>query len=172
MKQARNLAIRLAIGLAAAALVGCAPAAHRGLARVGDRGQVTLLRPEGGTLRLSYDPAAAPLHQLAGCVLEVDGVRIGRRVRVQDWSVLDAGEGSAPFVGVLRREGMKWLLDDRNSGSTFALVPESMGRLTEQRGQLVLVVGFVVGPHAVSVVRWAPLTGPSAPALPGGARPQ
>jgi hypothetical protein len=67
---------------------------------------------------------------------------------------------------------MKWLLDDRNSGSTFALVPDSMGRLTEQRGQLVLVVGFVVGPHAVSVVRWAPLTGPSAPALPGGARPQ
>lgn len=171
MKQAPNLTIRLATAALACGLAGCMPAAHRGLARVGPQGAVTLLQPEGGTLRLVYDPATAPLHQLAGCVLEVEGPRLGRRVRVADWSVLDAGEGSAPFVGVLRRDGLRWMVDDRNSGSTVTLVPESMGRLTEQAGQIVLVVGFVVGPHAVSVVRWAPLTGPGAPPLPARGRP-
>ena len=77
---------------------------------------------------------------------------------VQGWRITDGGDGSAPFVGTLRRFGSQWLIDDLNSGVTVALVEDSLGGLQNHEGALVMVSGYVVGAHRINVVRWQLLT--------------
>ena len=77
---------------------------------------------------------------------------MGRRICVQDWSVVAASDGSAPFVGTLRWDGSRLLIDDRNSGATYVL--EGQDELRVYAGQSMLVIGFVTGPQVVKVMGW------------------
>lgn len=137
--------------------LGCAlKAPHTGLLQA-DEGQLTLVENDGREFRVVAQEHAAPLHHLEGCTVRIEATRVGRRLVVQDWTVLDAGDGSAPFVGVLYRDGLQWKVRDRNSGVTVVLDPTTMGRLTQHEGDPVMIVGYVLGAHRVNVVAWKAL---------------
>lgn len=116
------------------------------------------MEADGGALRLRLDPASAPLARLEDCTVEVQGPRVARQVLVRDWTVITAADGSAPFVGVLRVEGLQVMLDDRGSGAVLVLEESSGSALRAFDGQLVMVIGLVVAPHVVRVMGYEVLT--------------
>lgn len=93
------------------------------------------------------------IRQLDECTVSIDGRRVGKRVVVEDWSVLAAADGSAPYLGLAREHGNNVVLDDRNSGSTLIL-QSSTEDLKGLAGHQVLVVGYVAAPHVVMVMGW------------------
>lgn len=135
-------------------VLGCALSAHRsGMVQLeGER--VTLVEPTGRSFRVAPSGQGALMRALEGYIVSVEGPRLGRRVWVRDWAVLDAGDGVPPFMGRLRRFGGNWLLDDRTSGQTIVLEPESVGDLASADGKVVVVRGLVVGAQTVRVLGW------------------
>ncbi len=123
-----------------------------GLVQVHDD-RVELCDSAGGVWSLTGDPV---LPLLDGCMVAVEGARVARRLVVSDWRVTDAGDGSEPYVGHLRRYGSHWMIRDRNSGAELRLhaPPEA---LAAHADELVLLVGYVVGSHELSVVWWRAL---------------
>jgi len=113
-----------------------------------------LMGQHGKVWRLSTGEHGPVLDHAAGVSVQIGGPRLGRRLWVRDWVITDGGDGSAPFVGSLRRFGSQWLIDDLNSGSTVVLVEASLGDLQLHEGSLVMVSGYVVGAHRINVVRW------------------
>lgn len=153
-------ACHASIALLFAGLGACVPSAHHGVVQVqGDT--ITLIRTEGPAVRLVAGAPGIPLDKLDGYGVTVDGERLGRRLRVTTWEVTDGGDGSAPFVGILTRAGLQWELHDPKSGSVFRLVDRSVGDLAAHSGELVVVSGFVAGPHEINVVRWRALGAPT-----------
>ena len=142
-------------------LSGCAIRTHRsGLIDTSSDPRLVLVEQTGRTTRLVTDDFAGELHYLSGCTVQVEGPRLGRRLYVRRWKVTDAGDGSEPYVGVLRRVGARWAIDDWNSGSLIFLQPASVGTLSQHSGQPILIVGYVVGAQEVAIVSWRVLTGP------------
>ena len=140
-----------------ALLLGCHMSApHTGLLQSAG-GRLEMVGEHGTTYRVVAREGAEPLAHLEGCTVEVTGPRLGRRVWADDWRVLDAGDGSMPYVGILRRDGMQWTLRDRNSGSTILLDTASLGGLEAHDGDPVLLIGYILGAHRVNVVRWKAL---------------
>ena len=113
---------------------------------------------DGRVWKLSAGEHAEVLENAPGVSVQVSGARLGRRLWVDGWTITDGGDGSAPFVGRLRRFGSQWLIDDLNSGSTVVLLEKSLGDLREHEGSMVMVSGFVVGAHRINVVRWTILS--------------
>ena len=75
--------------------------------------------------------------------------------------VLDAGDGSGNFVGLLRAYGARIVLDDRNSGSTVILDDLSAAPLRPYVGLNVLVIGHLTASGYVVPVAFrvlAPIT--------------
>ncbi len=137
--------------------LGCALSAHRtGLVKA-DGEQVLLVEPTGRSFRVPEAGEGSVIGALEQCVVDVRGPRLGRIQWVRQWSVLDAGDGSPPYVGVLRRYGGHWMLDDRNSGQPVILDPKTVGALSAEEGRLVLIRGMVVGAQTVAVVAWRAL---------------
>lgn len=137
--------------------LGCALSAHRvGLIHA-DGDAVELQQPDGRRFTIPPSGDGALFGALDACVVEVRGPRLGHRQWVRDWQVQDAGDGSPPYVGRLRRYGGNWIIDDRRSGQPVVLDPKTVGSLASQDGRLVLVRGLVVGAQTVAVVAWRPL---------------
>jgi hypothetical protein len=124
-----------------------------------DAAHISLMEQSGRTSKLVADGYGAELYYLDGCGVEVGGPRLGKRMYVRQWKVTDAGDGSAPFVGPLRRIGARWAVEDWTSGSVILLTGGKLTGLAAHAGQTVLIVGFVVGPQEVKVVSWRALSG-------------
>jgi len=131
-------------------VLGCAiHSQYSGLVNV-DQQQIYLIPPTGKVLTLHSDDDA--LEMLHGCGLKVEANRLLRHLWVQQWQVTDAGDGSQPFVGPLRRVGVQWVVEDWNTGSRIILEPESVGDLTQHIGSTVMIAGVIVGAHQVRVI--------------------
>jgi hypothetical protein len=149
-------------GLARVALVAALVATYGGCIATGMRsgviasgsGAVTMQTAEGRTLHLVLDSDARPLRDLGDCRVEVTGLHLGHCVFVKDWRVVDAGDGTVPFVGPLERQGSNLVLRDRNSGMPVVFDAQSEALLARFTGRVVLVSGFVVGPQVVHVMRY------------------
>ena len=120
--------------------------------------RLMLYRSDGPALRVETGEGSRELAFLQECTVQVEGRRLGRSLHVADWTVLAAADGSAPYVGVLRLDGRRLLLDDRGSGATYVL--ESDQDLSHVVGRSVLVIGFVTGPQVVQVMGWRLLEEP------------
>ena len=122
----------------------------------------TVVRDQAGTVtRLGTKGEAAPVAYLNGCIVEVDGPMVFSTLQVHDWRVLDAGDGSGNFVGLLRTYGARIVLDDRNSGSTVILDDLSAAPLRPYVGLNVLVIGHLTATGYVVPVAFrvlAPVT--------------
>ena len=143
--------------LAPLLLAACSLSASRsGLLDVSEN-HLALMERDGRTARLVTDEYGAELWHLGGCVIEVSGPRFGKRLYVRQWTVLDAGDGSQPFVGNLRRFGARWMLDDWSTGTTVILADGQLDGLGIHAGKPILVVGFVDGPQEINVISWRAL---------------
>jgi len=143
---------RLLIGLLLC--VGCPGQVQVKGVLADQEGTVVLLDSGGESWRLVLSDDSKALSALAGCGVEVEGVRSGKRLVVADWHVYAAPDGSAPFVGLLRQYGSNLVVDDRNSGTQIVLEYDSAQDLAPHAGSTVMVMGYIVGPHVVRVVAW------------------
>jgi hypothetical protein len=136
-------------------LLGCAfHTVRTGLVLPVDAGTVRLVTGDGATVTLQLDAESAPLRYLHDVVVSVDGVRVGRRLLVRDWHVIDAGDGSNGYVGRLRVQGLRVFIEDRNTGSVVILDDRNSGPLRAYDGKVVLVIGHVSGTNTVTPVVW------------------
>lgn len=130
--------------------LGCS--AHRtGLVEVS--AEAVLLRsPDGAVRTLSPRGEGAVMARLDGCIVDVQGVALARRQWVRSFTVVDAGDGTPPYYGVLRRYGGNWLIEDQNTGQTLMLSPDPGVNLAPLDGRRVLVQGVVVGAQTLRVM--------------------
>ena len=143
-------------------LAGCSLNSTRaGLVDASDQ-HIALVESSGRTCHLVTSEGSEELRYLSGCVVEVTGRRAGKRLHVTDWQVTDAGDGSEPYVGRLLSEDGRLMLDARSTLAPVALIGEGLAGLSDHIGKPVLVVGFVVGSHAVQVFSWRVLEGDGA----------
>ena len=145
-----SLSLRFLSLLVALSTVACV-APVRGVVQPGTRG-TAVVDIEGHRYGLVLGDAGQPLRYLDGCVVDVEGPLLGRRLIVKDWSVITAADGSAPYVGRLRRQGSNLIMEDRNSGSIVVLQADPELGLERWIDLPVMVVGYIVGPHQIRVV--------------------
>ena len=131
-------------------LFGCALKSHHGLLTLEDDTPL-LVDIKGHGYRLHLGEDSPFFTHLEGVVVRVEGVQLLRHVFVQDWTVVDAGDGSAPFIGVLYRQGLQWMMQDIQSGAQLVLD----GDYPEWKvNDVVLIVGYVAGSHRIRVVSY------------------
>ncbi len=119
------------------------PAAPRG---------VVLDTPQGERYRLGLPRDAHPMRWLDGHLVEVEGTRIFKHLRVEGWSVLEGRHGLPVWVGPIEVRGSQVGMQDRNSGSFVFLDERAVPVLSPHAGRVVLVEGYVEGAHRIRVV--------------------
>jgi len=129
--------------------IGCSiSATHKGL--ITNAKMVTIVDVNERTRKIFSDEAKI-LHQLDGCIVEIDGPRFGPFMIEQKWRILDAGDGSFPFLGKIEQRGIQYFIHDHNTQSMFKLQGEQdFSSFTDKK---VLIVGFVIGSHDIRVLR-------------------
>ncbi len=120
----------------------------------GDPRSVQLETLEGRSFALRSAEEIELLRSLDGCSVEVSGPRAARSLVVQSWTVLDAGDGSVPYVGALRQHGSNLVIDDRTSGMPLVLDDPSAARLGPYAGSVVMISGYVIGAQLLHVVNF------------------
>jgi len=144
--------------LALSLISGCV-ATHRGLVALesgvgGEPAGPRLETLDGRSFALRSTEQMELLRSLGGCTVEVEGPVMARSILVQQWSVLDAGDGSVPYVGLLRQHGSNMVIDDRGSGMPLVLNDTSAARLGRYVGKVVMISGYVVGAQLLHVVNF------------------
>ena len=130
-------------------VIACA-ASFRGVVDSGP--PVKLMAPTGPQVRLVLAPEHEALGRLDGFSVDATGPRVLGRLWVRDWIVVAAEDGSAPFVGPLRLTGQKLMVEDSGSGQLVELA--GADELAAHADERVLVVGYVIAPQVVQVMRW------------------
>lgn len=124
----------------------------------GEKGPV-ITTSVGDSYRLSLDADSDPLRFLDGHFTEVDGLRTGKRVRVEEWRIIEGVHGMPVFVGKLSRQPPLLGMDDHTTGSYIRLDEKASKTLEEHVGDVVLVEGYIEGANLVKVVYFKVLTG-------------
>lgn len=136
-------------------LMACATVSTQGVLEQTPKALV--LHADERDYRLETSEEAQLLQAMDDCTVQVDGVRRGRTLKVQDFEVIAAQDGSAPFVGTLRRDGSRTELILRGSGMRLIMVGPGAELLEPHIGQAVMVLGFASGPHELTVMSFVPL---------------
>lgn len=124
-----------------------------GLVHGGERGP-TLEGPTGERYKLALDEESGGLAYLDGLVVTVDGRRVGRRLKVEEWHILGGLHGMPVWFGRLERRGAKLGLQDRNNGGFYLVARSAEASLAPQLGKQVMLEGYVVGTHLIEVTDW------------------
>ncbi len=111
-----------------------------------------LMAPNGPHVRLILAPEHEALGRLDGFSVDATGPRVVGRIWVQSWSVVAAEDGSARLVGPVLVTGRKLMVEDSGSGQLVELTGAE--ELADHADQRVLVVGYVIAPQVVQVMRW------------------
>jgi len=112
----------------------------------------TLTTSTGMRYRLALGLDASPMKWLDGHMAEVSGPRVGKRIRVKEWKVVEGLHGLPVWVGELEARGVQIGLQDRNSGAYYLVDQEAANTLWPFLGEPVLLEGYVEGAHRVRVV--------------------
>ena len=108
---------------------------------------------EGDVFRLQLGEDGVYFPKLLGCGAEVTGRRFAQTIWVNSWMITDAGDGSAPFLGVLKEKYGRLMLHDINTNTEMELVlTHTDVNLWTHVHQPVLVTGIVIGAHQVQVM--------------------
>ncbi len=141
--------------LAVLPTAGCV-ASHKGLveASAGHEDAAQLRTATGRTFALRSTEEAELLRALEGCTIQATGPMVAGSMVVQEWTVIEAGDGSAPYIGLLRQHGSNLVIDDRNSGMPLVLDEASAARLARHAGKVVMISGYVVGAQLLHAVNF------------------
>lgn len=109
---------------------------------------------EGRTWKLHLGEDGIYFPFLLGCGAEIEGARLGKHIWVNSWSITDAGDGSAPFLGTLRFELGRYWLHDLNTDTDIEILDVGWeeGTFYGLVGVPILVTGLIVGGHQVQVL--------------------
>ena len=141
-----------ACGYALLTVLLCACATHvRGLVEPTPSG-ARLTTLDGRVYKLVLTGSARPIHQLDGHLVDAWGPRVFNAVRVARWRVGDGLHGMPTWVGVLVAMGQQLGIEDVNTGVFYLLDDDAAETLRGHVGEVVLVEGYVVGPHQVRVL--------------------
>lgn len=116
--------------------------------------EVYLGSSEGRTWKLHLGEDGIYFPYLLGCGAEVEGSRVGKHIWVSSWTITDAGDGSAPFLGTLRFELGRYWLHDLNTDTDLEILDVGWenGTFSELVGVPILVTGLIVGGHQIQVL--------------------
>jgi len=103
-------------------------------------------------------PGSEPLAALDGHEITVEGQRVFGALRVSDWQVVGGLHGMPVWVGQVQRMGAQIGVNDRNSGAFYWVDDAAAQTLDDHIGEVVLLEGYVDGPHRVRVMFWRPLS--------------
>jgi hypothetical protein len=113
--------------------------------------KLTLTNIEGKNYHLHSGKDQIYLNNLSGCILQIEGALLLNHLFVDEWMVYDAGSGSAPFIGPLKRMGIQWTISDHNTKGIVFL--EGLDEfLSPEEGRVILLGGYVVGAQRLKVV--------------------
>ena len=108
---------------------------------------------EGEIFRLYLGEDGVYFPMLIGCGAEVTGRRFAKAIWVDSWMITDAGDGSAPFLGVLKEKYGRLMLHDINTNTEIELVlTDTDVNLWGHIHKPILVTGIVIGAHQLQVV--------------------
>jgi hypothetical protein len=131
-------------------LFGCTIQQHHGLL-VNNQNAIHLVESNGAQYKLHFGNDSQYMKPLQGVIIHVEGTQFAKNMWVRDWEIVDGGDGSAPFLGVLSQRGVQWILDDLQTGSQLIL----QGDYPDWNvGDAILVVGYISGAHQVEVVNY------------------
>jgi len=131
-------------------LVGCA--GHvRGLVEPTPAGS-RLTTVEGRVYKLILTGESTPIHRLDGHFVDAWGQRVFNTIRVSRWTVGEGLHGMPTWVGKLVVMGEQLGIEDMNSGVFYLLDDKAAGTLRVHADKVVLVEGYVDGPHMVHAV--------------------
>jgi hypothetical protein len=136
-------------------MLACATLQTQGVLEI--TAERALLHSDERDYELQLEGEMLALRAMDDCTVAVDGKRRGRALRVQDYKVVAAQDGSTPFVGVLRLNGDKVDLILRGSGMRLVMVGPGAEVLEPYVGQSMMILGFASGPHEVTVMNFMPL---------------
>jgi hypothetical protein len=157
-QRVRRLLVVVSLAALCNGLGGCAFHAT-GLATPTPAGP-TLVEIDGTSHRLLVGPDAAPLSHLDGHTIRVEGQKVLGAVRVTDWSIQEGLHGMPVWVGPVKLMGAQVGVEDRNSGAFYWVDDAAARTLSAHAGSVVLVEGYVDGPHRVRALYWRLLEGP------------
>lgn len=131
-------------------LMSCAIKSYHGLLTL-ENNTPTIVDIEGQRYALHLGEDASFFSKLDGVVMRVEGPALMRHIMVQDWTVMDAGDGSAPFIGILYRQGVQWMMKDIQSGAELIIEGSAPDWSIDD---VVLIIGYVSGTHRIRVVSY------------------
>ncbi|MEC8378666.1 MAG: hypothetical protein VXZ96_00010 [Myxococcota bacterium] len=131
-------------------LISCITKTYHGLLTLKDDSP-HLVDIKGHEYRLHLGEDSPFFSNLDGVVVRIKGPKILKHVYVNDWTVVDAGDGSAPFIGVLYRQGVQWMMNDIQSGSQLVLDGDFADWNIDD---VVMIVGYVAGSHRIQVISY------------------
>ena len=137
------------MGVAVLLLIACV-VQHKGLLTSQDY-KITLTTLQRKIYHIHAGRDRKYLKQLEGCLVELEANQIFDHLFVKSWVIRDAGDGSSPYMGRLKRYGIQWLIHDHNSKGEIIL--QGLEKHIDPReGMLVMVGGYVTGFQSVEVV--------------------
>jgi len=125
----------------------------QGIVEAGDAG-ASIHTPEGRRYRLLLTEESAPLRSVDGHSVELWGQRALGAIRVADYKVGEGPHALQVWVGPLRQMGAQLGVEDRNTGAFYWLDQATQNALYDEAGGVVLVEGFVDGPHTLRVLHY------------------
>ena len=119
---------------------GCVTKLHdKGLLTLQEK-KLILTNIEGKIYHIHSGNDQFYLNNLSGCILQIEGALLLNHLFVDEWMVYDAGSGSAPFLGPLKRIGIQWTISDHNTKGII-LVEGLNDFLYPQEGSVILLGG-------------------------------
>ena len=113
--------------------------------------KIKLRNVEGKEYKLKAGTDQQYLRNLSGCIVSASGFSFFNEFYVDSWFIQDAGTGSAPYLGKLKRQGIQWTIHDHNTKGVIFL--DSISKhIRPSEGRIILVGGYVVGPNRIRVV--------------------
>lgn len=152
--------MRRAALLCATWLLAASCAVHRHGIVEPTRWGARLVTADGEVHRLVLLGDAAPVGRLDGHFVSVHGTRALGRLRVTDWAVVDGVHGMSAWSGRLAAMGSQLGIEDRRTKGFYWLDDRAARALRAHAGEVVLVEGYVDGPHRVKVLHYRLLEGP------------
>ena len=132
-------------------LLGACAAHVRGLVEPAGAG-ARLTTVDGRVYKLILTGGAVPIRALGGHLIDVQGPRLANAIRVGTWSVGDGLHGMPTWVGKLVVMGDRVGIQDINSGALYFVDEKAGDLLRASDDQVVLLEGYVDGPHTVKVL--------------------
>lgn len=106
----------------------------------------------GQRWRLVHREEDRALKYLDGQIISVEGRRVFKNLSVKEFHVPAGVHGMTVWFGTLERRGVQLGLQDRNNGGYYLLRPDAPDELLDAIGSMVLVEGYVDGPHRIRVL--------------------